>query len=302
MSAKLLIITSIILGLAVISASSFLAFQKTGFNVLVFLSNTSQKIGKTSASVAGSIVGFFESEKKDDNDNGKNKIADADEPGQQNSSQNPAKQTIGLNGKSPSDDSQENLTQKLSMALAETAYITDLDPEAAQDSDILDAAISKANIDPDKIFALPEILDEDIKISSDNSKINIQLYISKMTGAMSYGALPMEYFEELQEKGLENIDPEDLPKIEQLLGDYKKSIEEAAKIEVPSTWEEIHKEQLSILKLTSQLLETILGQENDPLKASLAIEKLYQVSDFLDQTAEKMFNLSQEQQLFAEYQ
>jgi len=294
-SAKSLTIISIFLGLAVISAGSVLIFQKTGISL--------GQISKASASVIESVAGIFRAEQDTQDDQGEKKI-EKKVAGEQDFSQNQLNQINGLSDKLTDADTetQENLTQRLSLALAKTAYITNFDPAGAEDPDLINQAFEKADIDPEKIFALPEISDEEIKISDDNSKINIQLYISKMTRALSYGALPIEYFEELQTKGLENIDPEDLPKIEQLISDYRKSIDEVKQIEAPSTWKEIHKEQLGILILTENLLKAILSQDNDPLKAGLALEKIYQVSDLMESITEKILSLSQEQQIFSEYQ
>ena len=138
------------------------------------------------------------------------------------------------------------------------------------------------------------ISDEQIKISQDNSKQAIQLYISKISQWLNSDIF---FFQnevlQLTAYTLKNQDFNNLDTLIKLNGKW---IDQMKEVAVPSSWKEIHREGLEIIILFRNILVSLRDYENDPVKAYYATEKLEETYSWTE-LIKKAINLAQEQNI-----
>lgn len=198
---------------------------------------------------------------------------------------------------------ENNLTKKLSRNLAATALLTNFDVNTLENNPgLVDKAFEQAGVDPETVFPLPEISDDEIKISNDNSKEAIEEYISKMYnlfekfGSKTQSLLSSENAETSVEIMQQAIDSKDFSKIEEFLENNKEILEELKKISVPSSWKNIHKEQIALLILEKNIYQATREVENDFLKAIMALQRYPDLFISMNDLLDKMVALRKAQE------
>lgn len=148
--------------------------------------------------------------------------------------------------------------------------------------------------DLSEIFDI-SISDKHIKISRDNSKQAIELYVSKITEWLNSDIFFFQN-EALQiiASALKNQNFDNLYRLIKL---NDKWIDQMKEITVPSSWKELHKQGLGITILTRNIFISIRDYESDPFKAYYAAEKLEELTGTWTELIKKAINLAQNQKI-----
>ena len=144
-----------------------------------------------------------------------------------------------------------------------------------------------------KEFSLSEIPDSEIKISSDNSQAAIQAYAGNIVQIMdNWEEKTLINREESPETETEMIyqaiQTKDFSRIDKHINFYKGTAQSIKQITVPSRFAEIHKEQIGIFLAMSNIFKAIKKIDQDPLKASLALEQYQNMTKSTNQTLQKL--------------
>lgn len=129
---------------------------------------------------------------------------------------------------------------------------------------------------------LPELLeifdisisDDEIKISQDNSKEAIGLYVFGISQWLNSDIFFLQN-EALQIIG-NALGNQDFNNLDRLIKLNDSWIDKMKEIAVPSSWKEIHKQGFKIIIMTRNIFISLRDYENDPIKAYYAAEKLYE--------------------------
>ena len=202
-----------------------------------------------------------------------------------------------------------NLTQVLAESLRNK--ITDqgmesiagpLDPADLTTSNrIVNTAIQQAISQAMAEFSLPNISDEQIIISPDNSQTAIQAYAGKIVETINQWGNKTsidqkELFESESQIFYYAIETRDFTEIDKCIKFYQGAAEEFKQIPVPSHFKDIHKEQIGIFWITANIFKAIKQIDQDPLKANLALEQYKKTSDLLDQMFLKLADQLEKEQ------
>ncbi|MCX6730212.1 MAG: hypothetical protein NT058_01815 [Candidatus Portnoybacteria bacterium] len=140
-----------------------------------------------------------------------------------------------------------------------------------------------------------EIADNDINLSENNDKENINLYI---TNASSF--LKSKTFF-LQEESFNAITAAfkdgDFSKIDTIIRENATKIEALKEMIVPSSWKEIHKEGLGLVFTIRNIFISFRDLSNDPLKAYVALKEFEKFPDRWNKFLEKVINLAKQQKI-----
>ena len=121
------------------------------------------------------------------------------------------------------------------------------------------------------------ISDQEIKISQDNSKETIQIYLSKLSSLINSD----DFF--FQKNGVEvlseTFETENFSKLNGIIKLNDVKIEQLKYLSVPSSLKEIHKQALKTAILTRNIFISVRDIENDPIKAFLFAQKIDEVFD-----------------------
>ncbi|MBA7703642.1 hypothetical protein ES703_112432 [subsurface metagenome] len=121
------------------------------------------------------------------------------------------------------------------------------------------------------------ISDQEIKISQDNSKETIQVYLSKLSSLINSD----DFF--FQKNGIEilseTFETENFSKLNGIIKLNDVKIEQLKYLSVPSSLKEIHKQGLKTAILTRNIFISVRDIENDPIKAFLFAQKIDEVFD-----------------------
>jgi len=180
-----------------------------------------------------------------------------------------------------------NLTQELAKNITENIQKTQ--PDASwvdqsimefQASQMLDNALSAALAKSPQFYLIPTIPDSEIKISQETSDQAIKDYISKIMEAW-VTHLPASNFKNQNDLSavLEAIQTKDFTEVDKYIKGYKDSYLAIKEISVPLTWKEIQKKNLSLLLGTINILEAAKLIDEDPLRATLALQQYKLVID-----------------------
>jgi len=199
-----------------------------------------------------------------------------------------------------------NITQALAQELSKQitegkmGSISDAsDPLAINTSNrVVNAAIQEVMSKAIQEFSLPNIPDKEILISSDNSIIAIENYAKRVVNVIDYWAKATSIdqnrlYETENELFYYAIQNNDFTEFYKYIKFYKEVSKSIKQISVPSDLKEIHKEQIGIFTILANIYQAIENIENDPLKASLALEQyehtielteqmLIKLSDYMD--------------------
>ena len=137
------------------------------------------------------------------------------------------------------------------------------------------------------------ISDEQIKVSKDNSKQAIELYVSKITQWLNSDIFFFQN-EALQiiASALKNQNFDNLDRLIKL---NDKWIDQMKEITVPSSWKELHKQGLGITILTRNIFISIRDYESDPFKALYAAKKLEELTETWTNLIKQAIGLAQKQ-------
>lgn len=196
-----------------------------------------------------------------------------------------------------------NLTQSLAKNLAQKTVEGQIQPMTNEtDFDALSAnhpVISKAIqevIDQSyEEFTLPNISDEEIVISDNNSSEAIQFYRQQVSQTMNKWAGEIgidrgELFETETHLFYEAIRSRDFTEINKYIKFHEKIYDEIKKIPVPSEFKDTHKAQLGIFWIMNNIYKAIRQIDADPIKTTLALEQYEAVNNLSLQLAEEIFN------------
>jgi hypothetical protein len=202
-----------------------------------------------------------------------------------------------------------NLTRALAQSLTrkimegDMGLITNaLDPSSISTSNqIVNEAIQETIIKAMLDFSLPNIPDNEIIISSDNSRAAIQNYSKEVVETMN--KIEEEIFRG-QRKTLESesqlfyyaIQNKDFTEIDKYIELYKKASESIKQIPVPSDLIDIHKEEIGIFWVMSNIYQAVREIDIDPLKTNLALEQYKNVSESINQMLLKLAERAQKAQ------
>ena len=144
--------------------------------------------------------------------------------------------------------------------------------------------------DPAQIFPVPTVPDADIVISQDNSETSVNDYINKVY--QTFNSRNQKMAEDFDKSDIEMlqeaIDQNDFKPLDKLLKVNDQITQDLKKIPAPNAWIEIHKEQIGLFMLYSNVIKTIQNTENDPLKSMIALERFQQLPNVMDGLAQKL--------------
>jgi len=164
-----------------------------------------------------------------------------------------------------------------------------LDPSSISTSNrIVNTAIQQVISRSMEEFSLPHIPDEEIIISADNSQAAIQFYAGKIIEAIEQWEVQSSIdkgnsFESESELFYYAIQNKDFTEIDKYIRFYQGATEEFKQIPVPSNLKNIHKEQIGIFWVTTNIFRAIKQIDQDPLKTNLALEQYKTTVDLFNQ-------------------
>lgn len=194
-----------------------------------------------------------------------------------------------------------NLTQALAGNLRKK--ITDqgleaisgtLDPADLNTSNrLVNTAIQQVVSQAMEEFSLPDIPDEQIIISSDNSQAAIQSYAGKIVELIEQWEnkslieqdILFESESELFDYAIQN---RDFTEIDKYIKFYQGAAEGLKQIPAPSDLKDIHKEQIGIFWVIANIFRAVKQIDQDPLKTNLALEQYKITIDLLKQMLFKL--------------
>ena len=150
-------------------------------------------------------------------------------------------------------------------------------------------------------FSLPNIPDEEIIISSDNSVAAIQFYAGRISETISFWVEKTSIdqgriFESESQLFSYAIQTRDFDEINKNIELYQGISKDIKQIPVPSDLKNIHKEQIGIFKAVANIYQAIKETDSDPLKTTLALEQYEITIDLVDQTLLKLANYIEQHQ------
>ena len=188
----------------------------------------------------------------------------------------------------------KNLTKQLVANLGikimnkDLSFTTDSKGQISQDSleSNLDIENSIGSIlkNSSSYFTTPIILDKDIKISDKPGQA--EKYLLSVIDILKNNFPVKEY--SLFEAVTSGFKSNNFSLMAKYISGYQNSYQEIKKLSIPSEWKEIHKQELGILFLMANALESIKNFEEDPLKALIAFEEFNVINQQSENLLKKM--------------
>ncbi|OGZ35265.1 MAG: hypothetical protein A3A94_01460 [Candidatus Portnoybacteria bacterium RIFCSPLOWO2_01_FULL_43_11] len=135
----------------------------------------------------------------------------------------------------------------------------------------LDEFLTNALADSSQVL-IPEIKDEELKISSDNSEEAVKNYLTKYSEIILKYLDAPEFKTTEMEDTLHALETRNFSQINKRINAYKLTYEELKNTPVPLNALEIHKLELQILLISINTFEAVKNVDEDPLKAVLAVQ------------------------------
>ncbi len=196
-----------------------------------------------------------------------------------------------------------NLTDYLTQLITEKVSSGEIKPvddlNLAPDSTLLNneaifneallQVTKKANED----FDISKIEIANINISEkETTKEEISRYISEMSKVLNNDAVYAEIGMSEAEIISEAVELKEFKNLDKIIEFYDQGVKSIQNITVPKDFVDLHKKQISILKLTNKILKSIRDFEKDPATAAAAIEK-YQdlpriINEFTNELIERI--------------
>lgn len=191
-----------------------------------------------------------------------------------------------------------NLTQALAQSLSERMLENDMGSiDASYDTSdrVVNTAIQEVMTKAMQEFSLPNIPDQEIIISSDNSMTAVGDYARKVSETINQSAketlINQEgLFESENQVFLYAIETKDFTEIDKQVIFYKKLYENIKQIPTPSDLKDIHKEQLGIFLVMSNIFKAVKEIDTDPIRANLALEQYKVTMDLSVQLSQEIIS------------
>lgn len=201
----------------------------------------------------------------------------------------------------------QNLTNALAKTL--TAGLTsnkfglskdenDINPEVIDK--LIDDSFSGQEVA--SLFSLPDISDQEIKISSEQSPEAARSYASKIYDIIDKNFSSSLFLKsgaseiEVAQAAMESGDFEDLDKY---IAAYKQAYDDIKKVRVPVNWKELHKKQLAIFDFYQKVLGAFRDVQDDPLRATIAAEAYPLIIKYETELGQEVLALAQAQGLIS---
>lgn len=168
------------------------------------------------------------------------------------------------------------LTEKIASGEIEPSMLKELslsDPSIEYNQEIIDEVFYQVGLRARQYFSLPEVKDEDIKISgAPTTYAEIGQYITAMSQAIASSESLKNNQKTEPEIIKEAVETKNMKKIEILLESYRQGAEKTKQVTAPRDFIDIHKKQIAIFLLLEKIMEAIKNLEDDPAMATAAIE------------------------------
>ncbi len=188
-----------------------------------------------------------------------------------------------------------NLTEELAKAMTANIKNMDLSKMAGNSSNsqsggseistsdpqtdnILNNALAEALVKSPQLRLIPVVQDSDIVISDGTSLEAIKNYSAKVSGVFDkYALSPQDISGPDIEIAFEAIQSGDFSLLDKYTDSYRKDYQEIKQIPVPSTWKEIHKQNLTLILGSANIFEALKTANDDPLKGYLVLQQYNQI-------------------------
>ncbi|MBI4836877.1 MAG: hypothetical protein HY813_00510 [Candidatus Portnoybacteria bacterium] len=189
-----------------------------------------------------------------------------------------------------------NLTEELAKAM--TANIKNMDLGKIADSsfdfqddesetnnsadpqidNILDSAFAEALVKSPQLRLIPVIQDSDIIISDDTSPEAIKNFSTKVSAVFDKFSLsPKDVSGPDIQIAFEAIQSGDFSLLNKYIDSYRQDYQEIKQIPAPSTWKEIHKQNLTLILGSANIFEALKSANEDPLKGYIVLQQYNQI-------------------------
>lgn len=197
------------------------------------------------------------------------------------------------------EEEDKNLTRELAALVAGGMDTGDLETSNPEFYENLQELQLKAVDDSDKLFSI-DSNEHNIIVSDDNSFQAIEEYLINISNLLSKDiteALPKKQLNIIFEGlGEENIKNNEI--LLKYLTTYELAYTKALQITVPSSWLEVHKDLLDLLKKNALIFSSLVKSYDDPIRAlSAVVEFKNLTSDYqnlINKIGEKYNSLSEE--------
>lgn len=197
----------------------------------------------------------------------------------------------------------KNLTQELAKDLTQKTIqgqITPMEDEndfASLDANypVISAAIQKAVDQSSEEFVLPDIADEEIIVSDNDSYEAVKSYSQNVAQLIKekvneIKVVSDEQYESEAQLFYEAISNNDYTEINKYIRFYNELYQELKRVPTPNNFKDLHKEQLGFFWIMSNIHKAISQTAIDPIKANLALEQYRVVNDLNNQFIQKLSN------------
>lgn len=156
-----------------------------------------------------------------------------------------------------------------------------------QTDNVLNNALAEALAKSPQLRLIPAIQDSDIVISDDTNVEAIKNYSSKVSNVFDKYPIFSSQTSSSQTSpdvsgpdikiAFEAIQSGDFSLLDKYIDTYRKEYQEIKQIPVPSTWKEIHKQNLTLLLGSANIFEALKTANEDPLKGYLVLQQYNQI-------------------------
>jgi hypothetical protein len=187
-----------------------------------------------------------------------------------------------------------NLTEELGKSILEniqanpSAALSDETTMDLQANDLITNALATALAKSPNLNLIPEISDNDIKISSETSREAEENYTKKISEIISEKAGFQKSVLEIAEKAAQTKNYSELDKY---IAGYIDGYLACKEVIVPIRWKEIHKKNLSFLLGSANIFQSFKMLEQDPFRAALAIQQYQAIVSGYKQMTEEIESL-----------
>jgi len=184
----------------------------------------------------------------------------------------------------------KNLTQALAQNLSGKTIKGGLGSALGSDilatpNQVINVAIQEVINEAIQEFSLPNISDEEINISEDNSPEAIQRYALETIKALTdWKNSQQGSFENEVDLFIYTIDSKDFSEINKRIDGYKKLYDDTRYIQTPSNLKDIQKGRIGTSMVMISIFEAVKNIDQDPIRTTLALEQYGYIVKLINQT------------------
>lgn len=145
-----------------------------------------------------------------------------------------------------------------------------------------------------ELFSI-EVSDNNIIVTEDNTPENTKIYTGKLISYLN----SKDFF--LKEGNLvllkDSLIQNEFSQLNEIIKSNDIEIEKLVATTVPSSWKEVHKKMLKIAITMRNIFVSVRGFETDPIKTSIALDEIKNVSSLWDELTNEIINLNKSQNL-----